>query len=184
MSVDLICPECGGIIGGTGVDAEGRGPCTCFKNEPHSMRSGMESSDDPSDTVSLPSPAAQGHDNSDKRAKLCIVCGKDVTGHRRIKDSRGYLCYACAKDEVRQEREGTIPCAECGRRVKPGGIIVHNGLKICRKCNEDHKETRKKAVKKVATHHFEKHEKRQIIIIAIILLILGLIVLWQQFKPH
>src|SRR5690242_1399591 len=108
MSVDLICPECGGIIGGSSTDAEGRGPCTCFKNESTSSRSfGGSGSDDPSDTVSLPSPVSQGQDLSDKRAKLCIVCGKDVTGHRRIKDSRGYLCYNCAKDEVRQEREGT-----------------------------------------------------------------------------
>jgi len=183
MSVDLICPECGGIIGGSGVDAEGRGPCTCFKNEsPRRAGAYGGTIDDPSDTVSIPSPMTQGQDLSDKRAKICIVCGKDVTGHRRIKDSRGYLCYNCAKDEMKQEREGTIPCAECGRRVKPGGIVVYNGLKICRKCHEAHKEVKKKAVKKVATHHFEKHEMQKIIIITVIFVILGAIVLWQQLK--
>ncbi len=173
MAVDLICPECGGVIGGTGTSAEGRDPCTCFKEQ-------SPRRNDPSDTVSIPAP--EGRDEADRAQKLCIVCGKDVAGHRRVKDSRGYLCYDCAKAEVAQERAGTIPCAECGRRVKEGGIILYNGLKICRKCHEDHKTVKKKALKKVATHHFDAHEKRRIMILALVFLILGLIVLWQQLK--
>lgn len=175
MAVDLICPDCGGVIGGTGINADGRGPCTCFKDSPSNG-----SASDPSDTVSIPAPAA-GHDPSDFQEKLCIVCGKNVAGHRRVKDSRGYLCYDCAKAEIRQEKAGTIPCAECGRRVKEGGLVNYGGIRICRKCHEDHKEAKRKAVKKVATHHFDAHEKKGLIVLLVIFVILGLIVLWRQF---
>lgn len=190
MAVEVICPDCGGVIGGVGIDAEGRGPCTCFSDErkfPRLPASRPEvigdpaDASDPSDTVSLSAPSP-GQDLGDNRPKVCIVCGKNVTGHRRVKDSRGYLCYACAKAEVAQERAGKIPCAECGRRVKEGGIVVYNGLKICRRCFEDHKQAKRKAIKKVSTHHFDAHEKLRLIYLAIIFVVLGLIVLWQQLK--
>src|SRR4051812_10898161 len=105
MAVDLICPDCGGIIGATDTDAEGRGPCTCLRDN---GRVNGSSNDLSSDTVSIPvPPAAQTPANplissdsatatSESAAKFCIKCGKDVTGHRRVKDSRGYMCYACA----------------------------------------------------------------------------------------
>lgn len=169
MAVDVICPECGGIIGATGVDANGRGPCTCRS----------DGKTDGSDTVSIPSPS-QYRDPVESAPKLCISCGKNVAGHRRVKDSRGYLCYDCAKGEIRQEREGTVPCAECGRRVKPAGIVEYGGIRICRKCYEDHKESQKKAVKKVATRHYEAHEKRNLLILTAVFVALGLIVLWRQ----
>jgi hypothetical protein len=175
MAVDLICPDCGGVIGATGTSADGRGPCTCFKDDVTTRR--VENSD----TVSIPAPAP-GRDASDFREKICIVCGKNVAGHRRVKDSRGYLCYNCAKAEIKQEKAGTIPCAECGRRVKESGLVTYGGIRICRKCNEDHKQTQKKAVKKVATHHFDVHEKKNLIIIGIIFVVLALIVIWRQLR--
>jgi hypothetical protein len=172
MAVDLICPDCGGVIGTTGASSDGRAPCSCFKDDPGKRT-------DPSDTVSIPTPQ-QGNDTADLVEKLCIVCGKNVAGHRRIKDSRGYLCYQCARDEMREERAGTVPCAECGRRVKEAGLVEYSGLKICRKCFQDHKETQRKVVKRVSTHHFDLHEKQGLLIVLAIFIILGLIVLWRQ----
>jgi hypothetical protein len=178
MSVDLICPECGGIIGGVGVDANGRGPCTCFSDSPDSL-------EEKDGTVSLPSPqTANERTTSSMPEKVCIVCGKNLSGHRRVKDSRGYMCYQCAKNEIEQEQAGTIPCAECGRRVKEKALISYLGIKICRRCYEDHKESKRKMVKVVATKQYEIHEKRSLIILAIIVAILGLIVLYTQLKHH
>ena len=168
MASELICPDCGGVIGATKVDSEGRVPCRCFAEE-SAVSSG--------DTVSIPTPA--GAREVATVEKLCLVCGKDVTGHRRIKDSRGYMCYECAKEEKRSEREGTVPCAECGRRVKPGGIIDYHGLKICRKCFEDHKETSKRAIKKIETKHFDVQEKKNIYVLTAVLVVLGAIMLWR-----
>lgn len=172
MAVDLICPDCGGVIGATGPDAEGRSPCRCVKLD----QNGRE---DPSDTVSIPSPS-QTSQASRTAEKICVICGKNVAGHRRVRDSRGYLCYECAKAEIRQEREGKIPCAECGRYVKEAGLVQYGDIRICRKCYQDHKEASKKVIKKVSTHHYQLHEKRRLIVLSIIFVILGLIVLWQQ----
>jgi hypothetical protein len=189
MAVDVICPECGGVVGATGVDSQGRGPCTCFKDSPSRYAASTAANNntgnggnggDPSDTVSIPSPTPS-RDIIDSRQKFCIVCGRDVAGHRRVKDSRGYLCYDCAKAEIANEKAGTIPCAECGRRVKEGGIFDYNSIKICRKCFDDHKEAQKKAVRKISTEHYDAHERRGLFILLAVFVVLGLIVLWRTF---
>src|SRR5687768_9421373 len=85
MSVDaVVCPDCGGVIGGD--DGGGRRACTC-------VLAGASKHD--TVRIEVPLPA----DVNEKR-KVCLVCGKDVAGHRRVKDSRGYMCYQCARDEM------------------------------------------------------------------------------------
>lgn len=185
MAVDLICPDCGGVIGGQGVDSEGRGPCTCFQTDTNSDAPRSEKGDS-SDTVSIPVPtpatstgAAPAAVVSSEPAKLCIVCGKNVSGHRRVKDSRGYLCYDCAKKEIHAEKDGTVRCAECSRRIRPDGLVDYNGMKICKKCFSDHKEV-ERFKKKVATHQYDAVEKRSVKIYAIIFGILALILIGQM----
>lgn len=193
MSVDLICPECGGIIGAVAADAQGRHPCECFDGRSPPPRSGEQN--DSSDTVSLPSESATipsppppmeyvGTDGTQVQEKICVVCGKNVAGHRRVKDSRGYLCLACAKSELEKENAGKIPCAECGRRIKEKGLIQYMGIRICRSCYEDHKESKKKIVRKVASRHYDEHERRNLIILTVAFVILGLIVLVTQLRHH
>ncbi|HVT87586.1 MAG TPA: hypothetical protein VHD56_01930, partial [Tepidisphaeraceae bacterium] len=175
-----ICPECGGVIGATQIDSQGRSPCGCFKPEPATAVA--DEREDSSDTVSLPSSSQEPPvDPATKPAKLCILCGKDVSGHRRVKDSRGYLCYDCAKNEIKEEREGTVPCKECGKRIKEAGLIEYNGIKICRKCYNDHQEADKKKFRKVATSQYNAQDKKNVIILAVVFGILGLIVIWRQF---
>ena len=169
MAVDLICPDCGGIIGGSGTDADGRGPCTCCRDRPG----------DSSDTVSIPVAPKQRELKIDS-VKRCILCGKDVTGHRRVKDSRGYLCYDCAKKEIHVEKAGTIPCADCKRRIKEAGLINYQGRRICKICYDFHKE-QERLKKKVPTEHYEAHEKRTIIILSVVFSILALILVWHLF---
>src|SRR5436309_2393163 len=71
MAGELLCPDCGGVVGATETTEAGP-PCTCFTSSS-------------SDTaVDMPSPAGEKQE-----AKICVLCGKDVTGHRRLKDSRG-----------------------------------------------------------------------------------------------
>ena len=175
MAEELICPDCGGIIGGTGVDDAGRGPCTCYKE---SVATQTER-DDSSDTVSIPSQPAET--TSDTAPKLCIVCGKNVSGHRRVKDSRGYLCYTCAKAEVKEEKKGTVPCTECGRRMKEAGLVAYKGKMICRTCFEHHREIDFKN-RKVATKEIDEYEKRNLYILAGVFVVLGLIIIWQTLS--
>jgi DNA-directed RNA polymerase subunit RPC12/RpoP len=165
MAVDIVCPDCGGTIGGAG--GEGRPGCSCV----------LAATVSKSDTVRIEVPLPA--DLNESKEKRCITCGKDVTGHRRIKDSRGYQCYSCAKSEMAAGREGTVRCAECSRRVKPAGLVEYGGIRICRKCFNDHKELKKKAVKKVATRHYELHERKNLIWMTVLFCILALLVLYS-----
>ncbi len=177
MAVEVLCPDCGGVIGATDVDANGRGPCTCAKFEPAAppIRS------DSSDTVSIPSAPQESAEPAAAAVKLCIACGKNLSGHRRVKDSRGYMCYECAKSEIKTERDGLVQCAECGKRLKEAGLVDYEGIRICKKCFEDHKEIQKKVVKKVAVAQYDKQEKKSLIIMGIVLAILGTIILLKTF---
>lgn len=178
MSEDLICPDCGGVIGGTGVDTSGRGPCKCYVEAvaTQTRRDEDEDKEDSSDTVSIPSQPA-----GDTSPKLCITCGKNVSGHRRVKDSRGYMCYECAKTEVKAEKAGTIPCGQCGRRMKEAGLSPYKGKMICKSCLDHHREIDFKN-RKVATKEIDEYEKRNVIILAVVFGVLTLIVLWQTLK--
>lgn len=173
MSVEVICPDCGGVIGGA---SSSRGPCTCAVPETHSYT--------PPAHVERTASDQEDRGNVGGAEKICIVCGKNVAGHRRVKDSRGYTCYDCVKAERANEIAGTIPCAECGRRVREQGIVDYNGLKICRKCHLEHLEHDKHKPRQIKTAQFDAHEKRNIIILAIVVAVLGLIVLWRQLIAH
>jgi recombinational DNA repair protein (RecF pathway) len=115
------------------------------------------------------------------QGKFCALCGTNVAGKKRYKDSRGYICRSCAKEERRAEIEGTKKCAECGRRVKPAGLVEYNGARICKKCHADHLE-KHKFTRKVATHHMEEHEKKRVIVLAIIFGILAIFVIIGMFR--
>jgi DNA-directed RNA polymerase subunit RPC12/RpoP len=159
------------VIGGVSDDPQGRGPCTCVKYEPTTNQS---------DTVSMPAPPQESTGAAAGPAKVCMACGKNLAGHRRVKDSRGYLCYDCAKSEIQTERDGTVTCAECGKRLKPDGLVPYEGIKICKKCFNDHKE-RQKFEKKVATSGYQEQEKKSLIILSIVFGILGVIILLKTF---
>src|SRR5580700_9897227 len=110
MSTELICPDCGGVIGADGSEA-GRA-CTCFASSSNSSRStsteiqpGEENSDTVVDQVETP------------KAKVCCQCGKDLTGHRRLRDSRGYWCYACHKLDKEANKPKGEKCEGCSRIV-------------------------------------------------------------------
>src|SRR5437868_4615709 len=99
----IHCPDCGGVVGATSASDAGP-PCTCFgaAGEVTSAR-GLESPGgdnglnhlDPSGTHVLESPQAA--------QKVCWKCGRDLTGHRRFKDSFGYWCIDCHKADQQEK---------------------------------------------------------------------------------
>jgi formylmethanofuran dehydrogenase subunit E len=119
---------------------------------------------------------------SDAPEKLCFACGKNVSGHRRTKDSRGYLCLDCAKAEIAAKKEGTIPCAQCRRRVKPAGLVLHRGEMICKLCFQAHKDAEKKIIKAVPDQHYKEHEKQKLLIYGAIFVILLVIAVWNSLR--
>lgn len=164
----LICPDCGGVIGATDPDVK---HCTCAPITPKSARAD-EPENAPPIEPERPAPVK----------KICRICGKDLAGHRRLKDSLGYICVPCANGEAEAQEAGLVPCGECGRKLKPAGLIDYHGTKICRKCFADHQELSKfKAPPPDLTQH-KQHEKESLKTLLIIGAILLLIILLATFK--
>jgi len=163
MSTELMCPDCGGVVGATEATEAGP-PCTCF------------TSVSKSDTaVDLPSPAEPA------KPKICVLCGKDVAGHRRVKDSRGYLCYECAKAEQKKENGGRVRCRVCGRMVKEENLGEYDGTKMCDRCQHERTVANKKEIKRIgiaSTH--SRYEKKQLYILLSVAGFLLLIILLRQ----
>lgn len=163
----LICPDCGGVIGATSNDVK---PCTCAP-----VATKTRAHDEPI----APAPVEP---ERVAPKKICRICGKDLAGHRRLKDSLGYVCVACANDEAEAKEAGLVSCGECGRKLKPAGLIDYHGTKICRKCFADHQELSKfKAPPPDLTQH-KQHEKESLKTLLIIGAVLLIIILLATFK--
>lgn len=157
----LICEECGGIISGEVPAGYSRCRCTGAR------------------TGNVPPPPSALEDVVPEQVefapkKICRVCGIDLEGKKRMKGPDGYICIPCAKAEDKL----TIPCAECGRRLKPAGIIKHGSVKICRRCYLEHKEAEKIKLAPIQLKGHDKHNIKQIkILVAIAAVLLILIIL-------
>ena len=144
MASELICPDCGGVIGAGPDDARFR--CVC---------SGGGAAADDTEVAVAPPPAA----------KVCVNCGKDVTGQKRAKDSRGYWCYECHKEDMRKEKGADKPrvrCPDCGRGVPADSLINFDGIPICQKCRAERSEMAKEKRRfrpSVGTKHYDLQEK-------------------------
>jgi hypothetical protein len=145
-----------------------------------------ESSSDAGDTAIDP-PATNGsstESSSESGAapkKLCRVCGKDLAGHRRLKDSLGYICRECAKKEEEPEDPTRRPCPECGKKIKPAGFVPYNGKLICRKCFADHMELDKYKKAAPSARLFVKREKQQLGKLLLYAAVLGLLMLYSAY---
>jgi len=165
MGNEMICPDCGGVVGASQTTAAGP-PCTCFTNPAATETA-----------VDIPSP----------QEKVCALCGKDVTGHRRVKDSRGYICYECAKDEQRRERGDRVRCGVCGRLVKESVLMDYHDAKMCPQCHAEKVAMAKQQLKRIGVAGaYSREEKRRLYIVAAIAAALLLIILLSHLHllPH
>jgi DNA-directed RNA polymerase subunit RPC12/RpoP len=129
-SEQIICPDCNGVIGaeaGSGVKA-----CTCAMDRHYAPSAAQVA-------------AAQAKQQREAAAatvveKICRLCGTNLSGQRRLKDSDGYLCVPCAEKLHESKKAGMVACGECGRMLKPAGLIDYHGVKICKRCFADHQE--------------------------------------------
>lgn len=118
--------------------------------------------------------------SSSAGGKVCRVCGKDLAGHRRIKDSLGYVCVPCAKAKEKAEQEGTVPCEECGRRLKPSGLVPWRDKKICRSCLKDHEELNRFKTPPPSAAGHKAHEKKRLFIMLGVMGVLVVIMLLSR----
>lgn len=172
MSTDLICPDCGGVIG---LDPSDPGrACTCYTNTAPARSSSGTDNGSSGDTVV---ERAAG-----PVAKVCCQCGVDLHGKKRLNDSRGYWCYACHKLDQEANKPKGQKCADCGRIVPPAALSDYNGDMICGACRNDRKEQAKHARKVggVDTSSYDQDAKKKLLIMLGVVAALGLIIILKQ----
>jgi DNA-directed RNA polymerase subunit M/transcription elongation factor TFIIS len=152
MAQEIFCPNCGGLIFSSDPDALQMQQCTCAQQTP--SRSAASKSAAVA-TAAAPTETAEARVSSvdapkaPLEEKICIKCGKDVNGHRRLKDDDGnYWCYACAKEDDRKKRQATQParskCALCSEEVSVTNLLAVDGRFLCPKCVREQRELAKK----------------------------------------
>jgi hypothetical protein len=71
-----------------------------------------------------------------KQPKFCIICNKDITSRRRMKDRQGrYFCYECGiADNKRKEQTESYPCTTCRRPFTKDKMVERDGTFFCKRC--------------------------------------------------
>ena len=174
MATKLICPDCGGVLGSA---EPGVSSCTCFKSE----ASAPPGLDEPGFAKPTIEESLSDTHPVETLSKTCFKCGADVAGKKRYKDSRGYLCADCNRAEIKAEKAGTTPCAECGRRVKEAGLIEFRGMRICKLCLAELRDADKKKIKLVSSKNFETQDKKTLKILILVMLILAILMVVGHF---
>jgi hypothetical protein len=182
MGIELICPDCGGVIGGDEDDA--RPKCRCDgalsldDTEVELQAAATAATSAPAAPIPVtPAPAVK---------KLCCVCGRDVSHEKRAKDEKGYWCYDCHKaDRERQRGGGDKPrarCPECGRLVPADSIASLHGMTMCAKCRieqdelPNHLKAKYKRRNRDEPAEAKAAEKKKIIVMAAIVGVLLLVI--------
>ena len=127
--------------------------------------------------MSDPAPATASPSPKKKGAKLCRVCGKDLRGHRRIRDGDTYICPVCDKMEREGQIPDGVPCAECGKQISPTLLRRYGDILICPKCFRDHEEDPKRKARRVSNTMFHLEDKRTVATLAAVAAVLLLLIL-------
>lgn len=136
----------------------------------------VDPSDD-TDVVPSPAPAENGS------RKVCCVCGKDLAGHRRFKDSTGYYCKDCHKADKAANTPDERRCDGCGRKILIAKLIPWADEHICSTCHKERLSLRKKEMEKarIATIR-RKHEFMGLRLWLTIFAVLSLILFLRWMK--
>lgn len=164
MSDQVICPDCGGVIGASETD--GVKVCHCRPVDYHPDPKLADQTESQLRSQQALIPVAE---------KICRICGKDLSGHRRLKDRYGYICLDCDRKEKQAAEQGLVSCGECGKKLKPEGLIDYHGTRICRKCFADHQEVSKFKAPPPKLDQHDAYEKKRLYILLVIAAVLGLI---------
>ena len=157
MAQEIFCPNCGGLIFSSDPDAMDMQPCTCATQAAPKASSSASIATQKAESTST-SEARVGARVSEPAApveeKICVKCGKDVNGHRRLKDDDGnYWCYACAKADDKKKRAQTeaarSKCALCGEEVAITNLIAMDGRFVCPRCVREQRELEKKTENRI-----------------------------------
>lgn len=70
--------------------------------------------------------------------KVCIKCGRDVTGAPRMKDHDGqYWCVPCGEADRRHQMHASAGiCEGCGESVGRANLMEIAGQQLCAPCRK------------------------------------------------
>jgi hypothetical protein len=153
MIGELVCPDCGGVVGATETTEAGA-PCRCFSGS--SSSSASVSGTLSGTSVSRYADPSGGDDASAHDVlppppplKVCRICGTDLNGHRRFKDGQGYTCPPCYEEEQKRLNYGRVPCPVCGHLTKEEKLTDYEGRKMCPKCHDERTTLRRTEIKRM-----------------------------------
>jgi hypothetical protein len=146
MATEVLCPECGGVIGGRYDLDSGTYPCRCDQATVDEHLGEIATA-----------TATEIEARAAATPKVCVNCGKDLTGHTRFKDSIGYWCKDCHKAD-KAATDG-VRCADCSRKFPEEKLIEFEGKKRCLSCE---KERQKKVLEKLRREAKEvRYDKKE-----------------------
>lgn len=115
-------------------------------------------------------------------AKICCVCGADLHGKVRYKDSDGrYWCAPCNEADAQRRQPAT--CPDCNRELLMGELQDFNGTLVCQPCWEKRRqqakreESRLRAVEEAAQEEARRRHLWQLAMITavVVLAVYGII---------
>lgn len=175
MPTKIICPDCGGVIGEITSDTEVA--CHCAQQplaptiEDYRQASAAAGSDSESDL----------REGSDGGAKVCRICGKDVTGQKRYKDSLGYWCADCHNAEKAGRVAGKKRCSSCHRLFPIEKLIESDDERLCSTCNRERNNQRRQVLRQAAKKRtYQLYEQKRLLMLAGVFLVLLIIIVMQQ----
>lgn len=91
--------------------------------------------------------------------KLCCMCGADVHGKTRYKDSGGrYWCAACNDADVKRRQPAT--CPDCSKEMTFGDLIEFKGTPVCQACWEKRRQSAKREEARLRAIELEAEQQR------------------------
>ena len=146
-TTEITCPDCGKVIAPAG-QVEERRRCLCAEERERGRAV-------PSAVSGAP---LQPQMETATQSKTCYVCGKDLTGRKRLKDHRGrYWCAECAAaDDRLKQRENELRCPDCGRVFPDHKLMYFQADRVCHSC---FKEREKRLERKIAKATGNKVQK-------------------------
>ena len=162
MSTDILCPDCGGVIGAA---EPGVKRCSCVA------------------PTSKTAPAQVAD-----VTKVCSACGKDVSNRPRKKDERGlYWCTECidAEDAKKRARKlkasGMETCPDCSRQFPEKSMREFQLTRLCPTCfKERTKLSEKEEKKQFSKKAHKQYEYRTLLRLALLATFLILIAAAKQ----
>ena len=194
MVDELICPDCGGVVGATENSAAGA-PCRCFTSSSSSLSGGTLSGGTLSGTATLSAEGGGSSVVTDRLPaeaappKVCRLCGTDLTGRKRYKDNSGYYCADCNHKQTLDDHQGRVRCRACGHLVKAESLTDYEGTRMCPTCYGERMDLKKHRIQKIGFKGARTREDfRQVLIVVYVLLgLVGIIligVVVNHFRGH